>query len=116
MSIRPSVMVKSTVYVVQEDGKKNMTSALEFGSMELVLEEKDEATMLNIPRIVDKIKYGLRNFRKGDYLILIGSPVSIGVACAVASDMTGGEFNVLKWDGQERRYWKASINLHQSDR
>jgi hypothetical protein len=112
MTLRPGT--KPVVYVVQEDGKKNMTSALDYGSIELVLHEKDEATMLNIPRIVDKIKYGLRNFKKGDYLILIGSPVAIGIACAVASEKTGGEFNCLKWDQQERRYWEAKVNLNQS--
>lgn len=118
MAIRPSVqvIVQPVVYVIQEDSSRNMTSALNYGSLELVLEEGDEATMLNIPRIVAKIKYALRNFKKGDYLILIGSPVSIGIACAIAAEMTGGEFNVLKWDGQERRYWEARINLNQSER
>lgn len=113
MAIKPST---PTVYVIQEVTGRNMTSALDYGSMECLLEEREEATVLNIPRIVHKIKYGLRNFKKGDYLVLIGNPVSIGVACAIAAEMSGGEFNMLKWDGQERRYWEAKVNLNQIER
>jgi hypothetical protein len=119
MPITPSNLAyKKTdpvVYVIQES-QRNMTSALDFGSLEALLEERDEATMLNIPRLVEKIKHGLRYFTKDDYLLLIGSPVSIGIACAVAAEMTGGVFQVLKWDGQEKRYWQARVNLNQSDR
>ncbi len=104
-----------TVYVIQEDAKKNMTSALNYGSMELLLEEREEANMLNIPRITARIKHGLRNFKPGDYLLLIGSPVSIGIAFAIAADMTDGQFNILKWDQQERMYWKAAVNLKQGE-
>lgn len=103
------------VYVIQEDPRKNVTSALDYGSVETILEQDDEATMLNIPRIVRKIKYGLRNFKKGDFLILIGNPASIGIACVVAADMTGGEFNILKWDQQERRYWHATVDINQRE-
>lgn len=103
------------VYVVQEDPSKNMTSALDFGSVECLLEHREEATLLNVSSIVAKIKYGLRNYRKGDYLLLSGSPISCGIACAVASDETGGTFTLLKWDGQERRYWAAEVNLKQGE-
>ena len=103
------------VYAIQEDSSKNMVSALEYGSVEALLQEREEATMLNIPTIVAKLKYGPRNFRPQDYLILIGNPASIGIACAIASHMAGGDFNVLKWDKQERRYWKARVNIHQGE-
>lgn len=102
-----------TVYVVQEDSSKNMTSALDYGSCEALLQQREEATMLNIPTIVAKLSHGLRNFTSRDYLLLIGSPASIGIAVAIAANMTGGEFNILKWDAQERRYWKARVNLRQ---
>lgn len=103
------------VYVVQEDPSKNMTSALNFGSCEALLQQKEEATMFNIPTITAKLRRGLRDFTVRDFLLLSGSPVSIGIACAIAAEKTGGQYNVLKWDGQERRYWKARINLHQGE-
>lgn len=102
-----------TVYVIQEDPRKNFTSALEFGSLECLLEHRQEASMLNIPTIVAAIRHGLRHFTARDYLVLIGSPASIGIACAVAAEMTGGEYHILKWDQQEKRYWSAKVNLHQ---
>lgn len=101
------------VYVVQEDSSKNMTSALDFGSCEALLSQREEATMLNIPSIITKLKFGLAKFTTHDCLLLSGNPVSIGIACAIVAELTGGEFNVLKWDGQERRYWKARVNLRQ---
>lgn len=101
-----------TVYVVQDDPKKNYTSALDFGRVEGVLAAREEATMLNVPQIVTKIRYALRNMTSQDYLVLIGNPISIGIAFAVAAEVTGGMFNVLKWDQQEKRYFVAAINLH----
>lgn len=106
---------RPVVYCIQDDPSKNMTSAMEYGSVESLLQYREEATMLNIPSIVARLKHGLRNFKRGDYLILIGNPASIGIACAIASDMTGGEFNILKWDNQERRYWPGKINLRQAE-
>lgn len=105
---------RPVVYVVQDTGK-NMTSALEYGTCETLLGLREEATMLNVPSIVEKIRYGLRYFRKQDYILLAGNPVSIAVAAALASEMTGGQFNVLKWDGQEGRYWPAIVNIHQGE-
>lgn len=101
------------VYVVQEDSTKNMTSALKHGSCEALLMQREEATMLNIPTILAKLQYGLRHFTARDFLLLSGSPVSIGLAFAIAAEKTGGQFNILKWDNQERQYWKAKVNLRQ---
>ncbi len=47
------------VYVIQEDSGKNMTSALDHGSVECLLQQREEATMLNIPTLVEKLRYGL---------------------------------------------------------
>ena len=45
--------------------------------------------------------------------MLTGDPAIIGVACSIASDMTNGKYNVLKWDKQERRYYPKAINLYE---
>lgn len=100
------------VYVVQDTPKKNIASATKWGKLALVLEEKDEARILNIPAITHKIKNRLAKMTPDDFLILIGSPVSIGIACAVASDITGGRFNILKWDNQEGLYYPLSVDLN----
>ena len=100
-----------TVYVVQDDPSRNMTSAMDFGNLEAVLQPHEEVTMLNSRWVVGVMKYRLRHFQPHDYLILVGNPVAIGIACAIASEITGGTFNVLKWDAQEKRYWPAQIDL-----
>lgn len=102
-----------TVYVVQDDSRKNMVGALQFGSVESLLKEREEATMFNIPAITQQIRYGLRHMTPRDYILCIGNPASIGIAFAVAADICGGRFNLLKWDPQERRYWAASVDLNQ---
>lgn len=115
MSIAARPMIQPRVYVVQEDPRKNVVGALQWGSLEAVLEAREEATPLNIPAIITKIKYQLRYFREEDYLVLLGSPVAIGIACAFAAEQCGGRFNVLKWDPQEKRYWPAVIDLKQGE-
>jgi hypothetical protein len=32
-------------------------------------------------------------------------------ACSIASDITNGKYNLLKWDKQERRYYPVEIDL-----
>lgn len=102
----------AVVYMVQEDPNKNVLGALEFGSMERLLEYREEVTLFNTPAIVQRIRHGLRNMTPQDYILPIGNPLSIGIAFAVAAELTGGRFNALKWDGQETRYFSVSINLH----
>jgi len=48
-----------------------------------------------------------------DYLLLIGDPAIIGVACSIVSDITNGKYKLLKWDKQERKYYPIEINLHE---
>ena len=46
-----------------------------------------------------------------DYLLLIGDPSIIGVACAVASDINMGRFKVLKWDRRREKYLPLEIDI-----
>ena len=48
-----------------------------------------------------------------DYLLLTGDPAIIGVACSIAADITGGKYNLLKWDRQEHTYYPVEINLYE---
>jgi len=102
-----------TVFVTQDDPRKNITQALQFGTVEAVLEAPDEARLLNTPAIVAKIKRQLAKMTPDDYLLLMGNPVSIGICCAVAADITGGRFHLLKWDQQDRQYYPVAVDLNQ---
>lgn len=107
-------MRQSIVYLVQQDSRKNFTGALEYGSIEPLLEEREELDMFNSRKIIDKLRFGLQHMTEDDYIIPIGNPVSIGLAFAIAAEITGGCFNALKYDGQENRYFVAKIDLRRS--
>lgn len=102
---------RPTCYLIQQDSRKNFTGALEYGSVEPLLEEREELDMFNSRKIIDKLRFGLRNMTEDDYLIVNGNPVSIGLAFAIAAEITGGCFKALKWDNQETRYFVSNIDL-----
>ena len=109
----------STVYVIQEiagtrEGrpKINIMGASQYGSFKFLLPELSQIIFSPGPLIM-KLRQGLKNYRSNDYLLLTGDPAIIGVACSIASDITNGKYNVLKWDKQERRYYPIKINLYE---
>ena len=109
----------STVYVIQEisgtrEGrpKINILGASQYGSFKFLLPELSQIVFSPGPLIM-KLRQGLKDYRSNDYLLLTGDPAIIGVACSIASDITNGKYNVLKWDKQERRYYPITINLYE---
>ena len=108
-----------TVYVIQEiagtrDGKPkiNVMGASKYGRFKFLLPEMSQMIFSPGP-LIFKLRKGLDNFNKKDYLLLTGDPAIIGVACSIVSDITGGKFNLLKWDKQERKYYPIEINLYE---
>ena len=59
------------------------------------------------------MRKNLKDFTKQDYILLTGDPAVIGISCAIASDMTNGQFNLLKWDRRELKYYPIEIDLYQ---
>ena len=107
------------VYVIQEipgtkDGKpkKNIFGAAEFGTFKFLLPELSQIIFSPGP-LIYKLRQGLKNFKKEDHLLLTGDPAIIGVACSLVSDITSGNFKLLKWDKQERKYYPIEINLYE---
>ena len=112
-------MSERIVYVIQEiPGTKegnpriNIIGASHFGQFKFLLPEFSQIIFSPGP-LVYKLRQGLKNFKEGDYLLLTGDPAIIGVACSIVSDITGGKYNLLKWDKQERKYYPISINLYE---
>lgn len=46
----------------------------------------------------------LKHYREGDFLLLIGNPVFIGAATAIAASYNEGKVSVLQWSGTHQRY------------
>ena len=101
-----------TVYVVQEVKSRNILSAEKFGTLELLLPEGSQIVLSAGPT-VKRIRYKLRNFNDDDYLLLIGDPSAIGIACAIAATNNRGRFKCLKWDKRENRYYPVEVNLNE---
>ena len=111
--------VVSTVYVIQEiagtregNPKINIMGASNYGQFKFLLPEFSQIIFSPGP-LIYKLRQGLKNFKKKDYLLLTGDPAIIGVACSIVSDITGGKYNLLKWDKQERKYYPIEINLYE---
>ena len=99
-----------TVYVVQEVPKFNVLPARKYGELELML-PPGQITLSAGPT-VNRLKHKLRNFTDMDYLLLIGDPLAIGLAVAIASNANRGKAGLLKWDRQEKQYYPLNVNLY----
>jgi hypothetical protein len=99
------------VYVVQEVKGRNILSAQEFGELKLLLPEGSQVVLSSAPT-VRKLKAKLKNFCDEDYLLLIGDPAAIGIACSIACDFNRGRYKCLKWDKIEATYYPIEIDLH----
>ena len=115
-------MSESWVFVIQEiagtkagNPKINIMGASTYsssGKFIFLLPEFSQIIFSPGP-LVYKLRKGLKNFKKEDYLLLTGDPAIIGVACSIVSDITNGKYNLLKWDKQERKYYPIEINLYE---
>ena len=112
-------MSERIVYVIQEvagtqagNPKINIMVASNYGKIKFLLQEFSQIIFSPGP-LVFKLRKGLKDFTKEDYLLLTGDPAIIGVACSIVSDITNGKFNLLKWDKQERKYYPIEINLYE---
>jgi hypothetical protein len=109
--------MNNTVYVIQDvpgtrEGrpKINIIGASQFGNLKVLLPENAQI-ILSAGPLIFKLRQLLQNYTPNDYLLLTGDPAIIGVACSIASDITNGKYNLLKWDKQERRYYPVEIDL-----
>ena len=112
-------MSERKVYVIQHiagsqagNPKINIIGAQKYGEFKFLLPEFSQMIFSPGP-LVYKLRQGLKDFKEEDHLLLTGDPALIGVACSIVSDITGGKYNLLKWDKQERKYYPIEINLYE---
>lgn len=97
-------------YVTQYNPRHNF-AALQGQVEDVVFLTEHEYMPLPLPShdgnkdIVKSIYASLKDFNPtGDFLVPVGSPISIGVAFAALDNCGVNEFNVLKWNNQSNRY------------
>ena len=103
---------KPTVFLVQENPYINVLGAAEYGDI-VVLFESGQQIMFSPQPAIRKLKRKLKDFDDGDYLLMMGDPAAMGIACCIAAEMNRGKFNILKWDKKQQRYYPVSINLNE---
>jgi hypothetical protein len=100
-----------TVFVIQDSPGKNLTSALDYGQIEVLLPESRQITFSPGP-IINELRTKLASFTDEDYLLLIGDPAAIGIACAAAAEWNRGRFKILKWDRQSNKYFPIQVDFY----
>ena len=103
---------KPTVFLVQENPYINVLGAADYGDI-VVLFESGQQIMFSPQPAIRKLKRKLKDFNDDDYLLMMGDPAAMGIACCVAAEMNRGKFNILKWDKKAQRYYPVSVNLNE---
>ncbi len=104
----------SNVYVVQKqmryDSDKGIsvprfpTIALaeKFGSLVYCLNPNEHP--FEPESVVGNLHEALKDFNQDDYLILVGNPVILGLATAIASHYNSGNVTFLQWSNRSNDY------------
>ena len=104
-----------TVYITQEIRGRDLSDALVFGDLEILIPAKEQVSFSSMPT-VRRMERKLSKFNDNDYLVLAGDPVCIGIACAVAALHNNGRYKVLKWDRLEERYYPLDVDIYHNQR
>ena len=100
----------SKVFIVQEMPNHDIAAAMKFGEMSVLLPSNTQIAFSTIPT-VRTLRRKLREYKNGDYLLLTGDPVAIGLACSIAAFYNAGRYTALKWDRRERLYIPVKIDI-----
>jgi len=102
----------SKVFVVQDSPGKSLLGAKNFGELRVIINNsKEQTSEIDNTQYVDIMKEKLRGFSDRDYILPIGDPSLIGLACAIAAGLNGGRFKCLKWDRREKEYYAVSFKV-----
>lgn len=100
------------VYVTQEQPGKNILPAMKHGQIKVLLPSGMQIGF-SAGQVTRELDLKLSNFNDNDFLVLIGDPVIMGIAVAIACKWNKGKAILLKWDKQEKMYYPISINLYE---
>jgi hypothetical protein len=110
-SVSARIGRRPVVYICQET-RLNVLPASRFGELEFLLPEHVQLVLTPQP-VVRVLRERLAAYTRDDYILPTGDPAVIGVVTALAAMLTGGVVRILKWDGQERRYYQVLLDLRE---
>lgn len=94
------------VFVVQNPDGKEINSATVHGELRVILTGRE-----TLECAMEKLCKHLKHITPNDFLLLIGSPVSVGLAMHLALTFNEGKLKLLIWDREQYRYNIKEINI-----
>ena len=106
-----------TVFITQEMRNKDLSNAIAFGDLRIVMPAEQQITSNEIYKkiAINLIEEVLKDFNDDDYLLLSGDPAAIGLCTAVAMLNNNGNVNILKWDRMEEKYYPVNLSVEMGD-
>lgn len=99
-------IVQDTKWVDPKDGtlkpKFDFSPAAEHGEPTFLL--GSNASPFNLQSVLPELHERLKTFSDDDFLLLVGNPVLLGLAVAIAADYNDGNVNMLQWSGAKHCY------------
>ncbi len=92
---------QATVYVVQNDSRKDFSDAERYGQLKDIF--GNVGPRYNTARMLEHARRVLRNWQPGDHLLIVGDPTLCGVAMLVVAEQHG-QVDVLRWDRVDYKY------------
>jgi hypothetical protein len=99
-----------TVYVTQELKGRDLSSALEFGELQVVVPASMAITPGNIEEVHDTIIRVMSSFDgREDHILLSGDPIVMGLVWQTAVEEAWDQYRIcslraLRWDRIDSRY------------
>lgn len=89
--------------------KFDLAPAEEYGEIRYVL--GPTASPFSPDTVLPEMMEVLQDFGPGDHLLLIGNPILIGWATALAADANEGDISLLQWSGKDQKYISVEATL-----
>lgn len=103
-----------TVFIVQDDGRRDFSGAKRFGDLEplIGIDAYPDNAHERVPVMTKIMRAKLKDFRPlHDFLLLTGDPIAISLATAVITESGTASYCCLKWDRENKGYFSVWINL-----
>jgi hypothetical protein len=90
--------------------KRDVSDAERFGK---VTELIQPGPMIRAtPQVIMTLRYKLMGFSDDDYLLCMGDPAIIGMACVMAARANEGRYKLLVWDRESQSYFAVPVDTN----
>jgi hypothetical protein len=105
-----------TVFVTQELKGRDLSGALLFGELEVLVRANVPVTQQNMEKIAEGMDRKLERFDPyHDYLLLSGDPILMGMACSIITcfqeEEGVGPISFLRWNRIDERYEVVTFQM-----